>query len=138
MSLPPLRDWKKIAMLRVMQLTFPPMMKWNPELCVIITCRCMKITLREGICGMTVGSFLTVGTVIIHPMNFIEEAIKLTTISEKIIEEYDVDEMKCRHHVVHCAYTLPYKRPLRDVIEPLERGGRYGTSDYSTDERRQR
>ena len=59
-------------------------------------------------------------------VNFIEEAIKLSTISERIIEEYGVDEMKCRQHVVHCAYTLPYKRPLRDVIEPLERGGQFG------------
>lgn len=119
LALRPLRDWKKAAILRIMQLVFPSVMRGCPELAPVLACRCIKITLRNGLCGMSCAAFAAFGLVLTHPLGFVEEGNKYAEIGMKIMEKFKVDEMKCRLQCVMHGFCLPYKIPLRDTLEPL-------------------
>ena len=62
LNLPPLCDWKKLAMLNVLKLVFPAVLRSAPELAPILTCRCLKMTLRHGICALSCVPLAMVGT----------------------------------------------------------------------------
>jgi predicted ATPase len=120
LGLSPLRDWRKAAVLRIMQLVFPSVMRGCPKLAPVLACRCIKITLKHGLCGMSCAAFGAFGLVLTHPLGFVEEGNKYARIGMKILEKYSADEMKCRLTLVLHGFCLPYKTPLRDTLEPLK------------------
>jgi predicted ATPase len=120
LGLRPLSDWKKVSILRIMQLVFPSVMRGCPELAPILACRCIKITLRHGLCGMSCAAFAAFGLVLTHPLGFVEEGNKYARIGMKIMEKFGVDEMKCRLLCVLHGFCVPYTTALRDTLEPLK------------------
>lgn len=126
MSLPSMSDTKKIGVLKLMLLAFPALLRGNPELAAVVACRCMKLTLQHGLCGMGCGSFMAVSVILLYPMGHIDESIKLANIGQRIIEEYGINEMKCRGCVTMYIYCLPYKRPMQEMLDPLEKGAQLG------------
>ena len=49
LNLKPLTDWKKIAILRMEQLIFAPIVRGNPHLTPIFACRAIKLMLKHGL-----------------------------------------------------------------------------------------
>jgi tetratricopeptide (TPR) repeat protein len=126
LSLRPLRLWKKVAALRVMQLIFPAVLRAQPEYALSITTRGIRITLRHGLHRMSSISFVGFGMILANPLGYINEGYHCGDIGLQIIDKFDATELRCRLHCGNYAYIKPWKDPVRKCLPLLLQAGRFG------------
>jgi histidine kinase len=126
LSLRPLRLWKKVAAIRVMQLIFPAAIRVQPEYALLITTRGIRITLRHGLHPMSSVPFVGFGMILASPLGFIDEGYRCSDIGVQILDKFDATELRCRVHCVSYAYVKPWKDPVRKCLPLLLPAGRSG------------
>jgi predicted ATPase len=126
LSLRPLRMWKKVAALRIMQLIFPAVLRTQPEFALSITTRSIRITLRHGLHPMSSTSFVTFGMILVSPLGHFDEGYHCGDIGLQILDKFDATELRCRVHCANYAYVRPWKDPVRKCLPFLLPAGRSG------------
>ena len=126
LSLRPLRLWKKIAALRVMQMIFPAVLRVQPEYALSISARGIRITLRYGLHAMSSTLFVTFGMILASPLGYIDEGYRCADIGLQIIDKFNATALRSRVHCGNFAYVRPWKDPVRKCLPLLLPAGRSG------------
>jgi histidine kinase len=126
LSLRPMRMWKKIAALRVMQVIFPAVLRVQPAYALSISARGIRITLRYGLHPMSSTSFVGFGMILASPLGYIDEGYRFGDIGLQILDKFKSTELRCRVHCVVYAYVKPWKDPVRKCLPLLLPAGSFG------------
>ena len=127
LNLKPLRDWKKVYAIRIIQLLFPPIFQSQPHLCPLFAARVIKLTFEHGMTSMSCAGFAVLGTILCYPMyGAYVDGNRSARLGLEIMERFEAVEMKCRILCYMNAFCTPYVRPIRDCLSSLEEGAEAG------------
>ena len=126
LNLRPLRDWRKLAAMRIIHLLYPPVSRTKAQFSPLLSTRSIRITLRDGTCATSSVGVMTFGLILCHPLGYVEEGIQIADTALRIIEKYNAVELMCRALLCIHGFTKPWKQPLRNSLEPLMVAARYG------------
>ena len=126
LGLRPLRSWSKAAALRIIQLIFPNVLRVQPEYAVLITTRCIRITLKYGLSPMSSPAFASFGMILAHPVHDIEAAARAGDIAMKLQEKFDTSEVRCRLYAMYYSYVRPWTANVRLCMPSLLEAGESG------------
>ena len=125
-KLKPVRDWKKAAALRIINMMIPHASRCNIKLVVLLATRCINITLQHGVSEMACVGFFSFGVMLCTELGYVDEGIRVVEIAERIQEVLDAKAMLCRVRLCLWGFTKSFKLPIRQSIAPLQNGARSG------------
>ena len=126
MKLKPVRDWKKAAALRIINMMIPHTSRCNINFTVLLATRCIQITLQHGVSEMACVGFFSFGTMLCTELGYVDDGIRVVEIAQKIQEMFDAKAMICRVRMCLWAFTKSRKFPIRQSIVPLQDAARSG------------
>ena len=127
-NLSPLKDWQKLAAIRIMHLMHGPIARARAPYAPLLATHSIRITLTHGECAMSAVGLIAFGIMLCHPMNYVDEGLRIAEIALRIVEKHNAVEIKCR--VLLCLFGLakPWKEPIKKCLEPLLEAARQGHS----------
>ena len=129
LNLKPLRDWKKVYAIRIIQLLFPPIFQSQPHLGPLFAARVVKLTFEHGLTSMSCAGFAILGTILCYPVyGAYIDGNRSARLGLEIMEKFDAVEMKCRILCYMNAFCTPYVQPVRRCLTPLTEAAEAGLS----------
>ena len=68
LNMAPMKDWKKLAVLRILEAISAALFRSNQQLAPIIVCRSIKLTLKYGLSSMACNNFVVMCLLLSHPL----------------------------------------------------------------------
>jgi histidine kinase len=132
LSLRPLRNWKKAAVLQIILLVFPSILRCQPDYALFLVAKAIKLTMRHGLTPTAGTMFSAFGMMVCHPVGFVEEGCRYEEIGWRICEKYGSTDLFCRIYLMRFAYVKPWRDSMRACLPGLVTGASSGmaTGDF--------
>jgi predicted ATPase len=108
LSLQPLRDWKKIAILQIIHIVFPAVRRSRPEYALFLLAKTIKITLRHGLSPLSAVLFSMFGMVLCTPVGTIEDGLRCEEIGFRIFEKFQSSDLRSRMIGIRYGFLKPW------------------------------
>jgi predicted ATPase len=133
LKLRPLRQWKKLAAMRIIHNVFPTVMRCNPGHLIFLLSRYIRVTLRHGLFPLASLAFGAFGMLMCNPFGAIQEGLKYDEIGYRIFQKFNYpSDFLCRVYVLRYAYVGPWTMSVREYIPRILIGAQHGlqTGDF--------
>jgi predicted ATPase len=133
LKLRPLRQWKKLAAMRIVAMVLPTIMRCKPNHLIFLICRWVRVTLRHGLCPLDALAFGTLGMVLCYPLGSIQEGLRYDEIGYRIFRKFNSpSDLLCRMYVLRYGYVGPWTMSVRECVPRLLIGAQSGlqTGDF--------
>ena len=127
LSLQPMTDWKKLAVLRILQVALASFIRTSETLMPIVICRSIKLSLKYGLCSMACHSYAAMYLILTHSMQRLNEGEKCVRISEGIVKKYGVEDFtRCKIDFFLKGICRAMKTPLRGLLQEYQKAASVG------------
>jgi predicted ATPase len=118
MRLEPLTDTTQHSCLQIMYLIYLHCILIRPELGALVGLRSLKVTLQYGLSPFSISTFAIYGMVCLE-MKDVDAAHRFGQLSLKLLDMYGLVEYLPRLYAAHYGVIDPWKRPIKDSLQPL-------------------
>ena len=118
MRLEPLTDATKLSCLQILYLIYLHCLLTQPELGALVGLRSLKITLKYGLSNFSSSTFAIYGMVCLE-MKDVDTAHRFGQLGLKLLDSYGMVEYLPRVYAAHYGVIDPWKRPIKDSLQPL-------------------
>jgi predicted ATPase len=132
LCLRPMRNWQKAAVLQIINLVFPSVLRSQPEYALFLVAKGVKLTMRYGLSPVSSTMFSAFGMMVCHPVGFVEEGRRYEEIGWRIFEKFGANDLRSRIYVMRYAYVKPWGDSMKASLPALVTGANSGmmTGDF--------
>jgi predicted ATPase len=132
LRLPPLTDWKKVAVLQILNIVFAAVLRCQPDFALFLTAKAIKITIRHGLSPLSAVLFSMFGIILCNPIGAVEEGLRLAHIANQIFENFQANDLRCRMLVIRHTYATPWSLSTNVCMPHILTGASAGmmTGDF--------
>ncbi|WP_449421020.1 trifunctional serine/threonine-protein kinase/ATP-binding protein/sensor histidine kinase [Phormidium nigroviride] len=125
-SLPFMRDAHQIAIMRILMAIFAPAYTTQPELLSPIVLTMIDLSLRQGHSSLTAFAYVFYGIFLCSFEKDLDKGYYSGLLALKVLERFSARDLECKVNNLFNVFIRPWKEPLMDTIEPLERASQVG------------
>jgi predicted ATPase len=126
MRLPNIDDGDILACLQILNLMFLHALLVRPQLAPFVTLKLMTLTLTHGLSMIAPTAFATYGMLCISGMWDVDSGFRFGELGLELLVRLEVRAYLPRVYVAFYGCIHPWKRPLRDSLEPFLHAHRIG------------
>jgi len=121
-----IEEREKLSSLQILNLMFLPALLNRPKLAPFITLKLMRITLEDGLSMIAPATFAIYGMLCISARGDVDAAWRYGELGMELLEQLEVREYLPRVYAAFYGCVYPWKKPLRDILHPLQHAYRVG------------
>ena len=125
-SLPFMQDAHQLAIMRILMAIFAPAYTTQPELLSPIVLTMIDLSLRQGHSSLTAFAYVFYGIFLCGFEKDLDKGYYSGLLALKVLERFSARELECKVNNLFNVFIRPWKEPLMDTIEPLERASQDG------------
>jgi predicted ATPase len=100
LTLPRLRNYQKVAAMRIMQLVFAAVQRTRPQF-------------APSLAATQIIGLMMFGVILCHPFGYITEGIQVSQTAMTIVDEFKAEELRCRGMICLYGFARSWKDPLQ-------------------------
>jgi predicted ATPase/signal transduction histidine kinase len=125
-SLPFMQDAHQLAIMRILMAIFAPAYTTQPELLSPIVLTMIDLSLRQGHSSLTAFAYVFYGIFLCGFEKDLDKGYYSGLLALKVLERFSARELECKVNNLFNVFIRPWKEPIIDTIEPLERASQVG------------
>lgn len=129
LGLPEMEDEKMLAAMRMMALLTTPIQIIRPELTPFMIYRQIDIMLKEGISSYSPGALIGYGIFLTIYQKDPVRGFAYGKVGLELLRRFDSQEYLASNYSLFYGVLWPFKKPLKDVFEPLKEAFRTGMNN---------
>jgi predicted ATPase len=133
LNLRPLRQWNKLAAMRIIHIILPTVMRCKPDYLILFLAYYIKVTLQDGITPLSAFAFMCLGMLMCYPLCSIQDGLRYDEIGYRVFQKYNSPgDLLCRVYVLRYGYIAPWRMSVKECIPRLLIGAQNGlqTGDF--------
>lgn len=125
-SLPVMQDFHQIAVMRVLMAIFAPAYTTRPELLLSIVLTMIDLSLQQGHTSLTAFAYVFYGLLLCGFEKDLDKGYYSGLLALKVLDRFSARELECRVNNLFNVFIKPWKEPLINSLEPLEKAREVG------------
>jgi|GEM_PF-117296 len=118
-NLPAMTDSHQLAALRILSLIFSPSFIAKPELLLELALTQVNLCINYGNSPQAASAYVFYGLLLCGVLDDIPSGYQFGRLALRVLEQFDVRQIKCKVHTSFNACIRHWQEPLREAIEPL-------------------
>ncbi|MBD2595677.1 AAA family ATPase [Nostoc spongiaeforme FACHB-130] len=125
-SLPVMQDAHQIAVMRILMAIFPPAYTTKPELLSSIVLTMIDLSLKQGHTSLTAFAYVFYGILLCGFEKDLDKGYYSGLLALEVLDRFSARELECKVKNLFNVFIRPWKEPLIDTLEALEKASQVG------------
>ncbi|WP_103670789.1 ATP-binding sensor histidine kinase [Pseudanabaena sp. BC1403] len=125
-SLPVMLEPHSIAVMRILMAIFSPAYTTRPELLSEIVLTMIDLSLKQGHTSLSAFAYVFYGILLCGFEKDVDKGYYSGLLALKVLDRFSAKELECKVNNLFNVFIRPWKEPLIDTIESLERASQIG------------
>jgi predicted ATPase len=126
LRMPVMKDKCKLVCLQILSSNHISALLAQPHYLPFITLKMMKITMKNGASVFSASSFGAYGMLLLSVRHDVQAAFRYGTLAEKFLSRFGAKEYAPRVHAAFFGCICAWRRPVKEVVQPLLDGYKIG------------
>jgi predicted ATPase len=126
LRLPNVENKEKLAAMNILQLLYLNALIVRPSFAPFVALKSLKLTLQYGLSVFASTAFATYGMLLVGAFGEIDDAFRYGELGLVLLERFKAIEYLPRVYAAFYGCIYPWKKPIRETVEPLLRAHHVG------------
>jgi predicted ATPase len=126
LRLPTLANEQKLAAMQILQLIYLNALLVRPKFAPFVILKLLKLTLQYGLSVFASAAFSGYGMLCVGTLGEVDEGFRFGELGMTLLERFKANEFLPRVYAAFYGCIYAWKKPLKDVLEPLRRAHHIG------------
>ena len=133
LNLPLMTETKHLSLMTVLNILLPYTFTGRPDYFPLLAMRLTQLSIKHGLSALSSAGFVLYAVVLVSGFRQVEKGYRFAQLAMKIAEKFDARQWVSRITVCFYGMIVPYVRPVRETIEPLQNAYRLGMASGDTE-----